>query len=293
MRNKRKFLEWILHHRLPVTIAIVVLAVLICLSPLALARTLPICSEGGSRMDLAVAASQILSAVFVIAGTVIAVWQYYVSTKGQSVKMQTEKVQKAFELSQYYKDEILDRLAAVKHVYRKCGIIAFAEPGKNRFSDFDQCECEEIFGQNNLQRLEQIKYGQSYYDAIKEANALFDLHLDGRMAVGSTFDEREKYLFAFWADVVVPLMNNLEYFASYFTHNVADESVIYESLKPTYFEACRMLYFDISKCSEPGKPQLYRNLTRLYATWAKREAEERARTQNRCGNPGTIPETLH
>lgn len=244
-------------------------------------------------MDLAVATSQILSAIFVIAGTVIAVWQYYVSTKGQSVKMQTEKVQKAFELSRYYKDEILDLLSAVKHVYRKCGIIEFLEQGKTRFCDFDMNECEEIFGQNNLQRLARLNKGQSYFDAVKEANAIFDLHLDERRAVSSAFDEREKWMFAFWADMVVPLMNNLEYFASYFTHNVADESVIYESLKPTYFEACRMLYFEISKCSQPGKPQLYRNLTRLYATWVKKEAEERARTQNKRGNPGTIPETFH
>lgn len=296
-----RIFSWILKHRLRMTAVIILVAVLVCLSPLLWAQVLPLYGVNESRVGLAVAISQILSAIFVIAGTVIAVWQYYISSKGQIVKMQTEKVQKAIDLTQYYKDEILELFGPVKTVYMDCGAVDILEKEKGRFRLFNMQECEELFRGKTLEQLKKMQEAKDYLDAVVNANVAYDLHMNGCQPKTEQTDKAKqvtmlvdpsKLLFAFRAKHVIPIMNNLEYFATYFTHNIADESVVYELLQPSYCEICRTLYFDIAKCSEPGKPPLYRNLTRLYIQWSDRERSRQDTMNHVPDNPGTIPENF-
>lgn len=49
-------------------------------------------------------AFEITSYLFVNAGVIIAVWQYYLSSKSEIIRNETDKVNKAIELSGFYKD---------------------------------------------------------------------------------------------------------------------------------------------------------------------------------------------
>lgn len=91
---------------------------------------------------------------------------------------------------------------------------------------------------------------------------------------------------------VTKLLNNMEQFAMYFSHNIADESVVYQSLYPTYIEMCRTLYYDISLCSELGGPKLYRNVQWLYKKWLDKSNETKKNIREQETKNGTIPENI-
>ncbi len=50
--------------------------------------------------------TQIISSIFVISGVVIAVWQYYLTSKSTKTEIEIQQVQRAIDLSEYYKDNI-------------------------------------------------------------------------------------------------------------------------------------------------------------------------------------------
>ena len=66
--------------------------------------------------------SQFISAIFVISGVVIAVWQYYLSYVESKRNMDIICVQKAIDLSEYYKDNILLYMAPIKYIFENSGI---------------------------------------------------------------------------------------------------------------------------------------------------------------------------
>lgn len=66
--------------------------------------------------------SQIISSIFVIGGVVIAVWQYYLSSKSMKTDLEIQQVQRAIDLSEYYKNNILKHYPAIKYIFDETGI---------------------------------------------------------------------------------------------------------------------------------------------------------------------------
>ena len=79
----------------------------------------------------------------------------------------------------------------------------------------------------------------------------------------------------FMSQIVNKLLNNMEYFAMSFTHKVADESVVFQSLHQTYLEAVQLLYYDISKNNRADGRQFYTNVVDLYKIWYNKSKENR------------------
>lgn len=69
------------------------------------------------------------------------------------------------------------------------------------------------------------------------------------------------------SQIVNKLLNNMEYFSMNFTHKVADESVVFQSLHQTYLEAVQLLYYDISRNNRADGMQFYTNIVELYKIW--------------------------
>ena len=74
-------------------------------------------------------------------------------------------------------------------------------------------------------------------------------------------------MFREYANILMMLLNNIEYFAMNFTHQTADESVVYQSLHSTYLSIMRILYFDIAQNNETGEEKLYTNAIDLFNIW--------------------------
>lgn len=282
------------HKRKIITALIIVLILLIIFSPLLLSN-IPLVNSDASKIEIISFVAQILSAIFVIVGTLIAVWQYYLSSRSNIMKQETERVQKAIDLSKYYKDEILHYYSILKIVYVKAGIIDILAKEKAKMKEFDAYELQEIFSASELNYLSEKFNSFEYAKAIIELNHCYNLGLSLCDKYQSLEDlkkitpsDKSNIIDCFNAKYCATVMNNIEHFAMYFTHNVADESVIYQSISPTYLEMCRYFYYNISMCSKIGGPKLYRNLKSLYGIWNKKDEDRRKEIQKHEVSEGTI-----
>lgn len=59
----------------------------------------------------------------------------------------------------------------------------------------------------------------------------------------------------------------------HFTHGVADDSVVFQSLHQTYIRICQTLYCTISNYNKMGESKYYTNLISLYNKW-KQEVDK-------------------
>lgn len=112
--------NWILTHRKIITISAIMFSIL-----LSIFSTLYIKYYNHSNIEmveLLYYTSQFISAIFVISGVVIAVWQYYLSYVESKRNMDIICVQKAIDLSEYYKDNILLYMAPIKYIFENSGI---------------------------------------------------------------------------------------------------------------------------------------------------------------------------
>ena len=130
MNNNQKesknkiILKFLNKHRLGATIVLIVLAIILILLP-QLICWLPWIEEEQTGLVVVANAAQIVSSIFVIIGTIIAVWQYYLSSSQKISEFNFSRVEKAIELSNYYKDNILSRYSFVKGVFDNCTIILY------------------------------------------------------------------------------------------------------------------------------------------------------------------------
>ena len=58
-----------------------------------------------------------------------------------------------------------------------------------------------------------------------------------------------------------------------FNYNIADESVVYQSLHKTFLEVVYLLYYNIAVNNEPGDKKLFTNIIELYNLWQKKSEE--------------------
>lgn len=96
-------------------------------------------------------AFEITSYLFVNAGVIIAVWQYYLSSKSEIIRNETDKVNKAIELSGFYKDNILSLFQPVRYVFDKIGAINIVkEIDKTQMQNFNTDELQKLLPAEKL-----------------------------------------------------------------------------------------------------------------------------------------------
>ena len=87
-------------------------------------------------------------------------------------------------------------------------------------------------------------------------------------------EEDTPILSTFFGSLVFRVLNNMEYFALHFTHNVADQSVVYKSLHQTYIDLVQMLYYNIAVKNPLSPSKYYTNVIELYEIWHDRSIED-------------------
>lgn len=86
--------------------------------------------------------------------------------------------------------------------------------------------------------------------------------------------EINKIIETYMNKVVSELLNNLEYFSMYFTHNTADDLVVFQSLHQSYIEIVETMYYNIAHQNEKPESRYYTNVTSLYLKWKKTQIEQ-------------------
>lgn len=240
--NKNKFMNLILSHRLEITIVLVLIPIVIFFLSIILLEG-NIIDTDNSRIENTYYIAQILSSIFVISGVVVAVWQYFLTSRSQLTQINIEQIQKAIDLSEYYKDNILEKYGPIYHVYESSGILEIINSiDKNKIQEFDIAEAGELFNKNQLNELDKIQYSEKFIKAVIETYRVYNLfpETDIFEKVEKVNEDGEKeqlirvdvtkLILSFMHNNVNSILNNMEYFATNFSHNTADDSVVYQSL---------------------------------------------------------------
>lgn len=248
--------------------------------------------------------TQIASSLFVTAGVIIAVWQYYLSSKSAKTDLEIVQVQRAIDLSEYYKDNILKYFPAIHYIFSSTGISEIFEGIRiDEMVDFDSHELNKLLTPTQINKLKDIQFTDIFLKAVIEANDIYGLNLhfvsfeaenetEGYSAKIKHID-KTSLIAAFMSNLLNAVLNNLEYFALHFRHQTADESVVYQSLHQSYLQIIPYLYYYIAKHNTNSSNKLYTNVVWLFGKWkAKKYAQDLERSQKSLSvqSHGTIIE---
>lgn len=292
-----KILEFIKNSNKKATVILTIIIVIIVFIPICFYK-LPAFNCNLSRIELVEIFAQIVASLFVVIGSFVALSQYYIYRSSERQHISDERIERALKLSEYYKNNILEPYAILLNIYKKAGIFDILQKEKRRMKNFTAEEMDEIFTAKEMEELEKAFNSEAFISALVSTNEIASLNISGveieTIDDGNGNVEKKikmdinKAMNDFYINYVSKLMNNMEQFAMYFTHNIADESVVYQSLYPTYIEMCITLYYNISKSSQPGKAQLYRNVQSLYEIWLNKTNQKREIIDEQSVDHGTI-----
>lgn len=172
--------KWLLGHRKLVTTCIIVISILLMISSSLLFFKFQ--KEQNVYVELLYYITQIISSIFVISGVVIAIWQYYLSCMDSNRNIDVICVQKAIDLSEYYKDNILAYIAAMEYIFDNSGISEiFSKIDKSNIEHFDQKELFIYIKDEDRDKLKKIQNTVKFSEVIANANAIYNLGLNDEL----------------------------------------------------------------------------------------------------------------
>ncbi len=293
-----KYKYWVLHHRKFMTIAIILFSLLMII----LVSIVLVKPTNLNLIELLYYTSQIVSSVFVISGVVIAVWQYYLSYVDSRRNIDVLCVQKAIDLSEYYKDNILHYMAAIRYIYNNSDISTiFLKIEKDKIKHFDNKELAEYITEDDKDKLKEIQSSNNFFDVVIRANSIYNLGIDkdiiesyNNQDFTHIYSETNSQIIStFFGSFIAKVLNNMEFFALHFTHNVADETVVYKSLHQTYIDLVQMLYYNIASKNPLSPSKYFTNIIELYEIWYNRSVKDEdlfANGVRNLSNKGTVVE---
>lgn len=195
--------------------------------------------------------TQIFASLAVAIAGLVGVWQYFLTSRAERIKLNTDCIQRAIELAEYYKNNILANYGVIRYVYSRCGLYDIVNTiDRNKIIEFDKTELNDLLDEESQKRISEIRISKEFAKAVFEADQIYNL--------GFQFEKRAKIvhrtdgieieinkgivLQKFMGNIVTETLNNLEFFAMHFSHGTADESVVYQSLHQTYLKMVYDLY---------------------------------------------------
>lgn len=223
--------------------------------------------------------TQIFSSLFVTGGVIIAVWQYYLSSKSAKTNLELIQVQRAIELSEYYKDNILIYLQPLSYMFEETGITdIIQEIHMEDIQHFDEAELNNLLSKDKIDELGKLTTSKQFYDIFIKANSIYNLGFHIKIGSLMQNDEYTEYgkevIAAFVSNLFCKILNNMEYFSMHFSHYTADESVVYQSLHQTYLETVHLLFFKIARTNKMSETKYFTNVAWLYKKWIARKIEK-------------------
>lgn len=228
--------------------------------------------------------SQIISSIFVISGVVIAVWQYYLSSKSIKRDLAIQQVQRAIDLSEYYKDNILKYYPAIEYIFKQTGISEIIETLRiDQLHDFDENELKKLFSLKQIEKLKAIQSSDEFSEKTVEACLIYGLDdikgkaitiSDNRISGSSVDKVPNSIVVAYISTITNKLLNDLEFFSLHFSHRTADKSVVYQSLHQTYLKMIQYLYYDIAVKNTDSTSKYFTNIIWLFNAWRDKKTEQ-------------------
>lgn len=222
----------------------------------------------------------ILSYLSVTIGAILAFCQYYSTKKKESVKQ-------AIDLVEYYKEKVLKHSDIIMYVYCDSVLEKIIQAkDKTKMNLFNSHELDALFSDEEKKKIEDYFVSDEFRQRIEEAYLIFGTPLEFvEKSISSQPGVETKLsnglIKNFFLDFTLGVLNNLEYFAMYYSHNVADESVVYESLAPTYIDFVEIMYYQISSINNTKNAEhFYTNVVKLYKKWKERQNSSKKELTN-------------
>ena len=248
--------------------------------------------------------SQFVNCAVVACGVIYAAWQYYQSLRDSERNADIVRVQKAIDLAQFYKDNILAKYPPIRYVFDESKIcdIFSAIPSSSMHS-FDTTELNQFLKESDIKKLQNIQSSDKFIKSLINANVIYDMKLNIDKEIQSiknngdntqtiTFTvNKEPVVIAFFRNYIDEALNNMEFFAMHFSHNAADSSVIYQSLHQSYIEIVEALYYFIASQNNDSANKLYTNVIDLYRKWKQEQDnanQQRINLEHELQNRGTV-----
>lgn len=220
--------------------------------------------------------TQILCAFVVMLGGIIGVWQYILAKQTEKNQYHNDRIQKAIDLSEYYKDNILCYITFIHAVYKEAGILDILnEVKRSDMQNFDVSELDKNFTTEQKKEINKIIKSNKFVQIIVNNASIFSkeplydkalVEEEGKV-VQIVQINQSKVMNYFRNNIICETLNNLEYFSLYFNYGLADKITVYQSLHQTYIEMIQMLYYDISINNKQGEQKLYTNVIELFNDW--------------------------
>jgi len=275
---KKQIKTIVLNYRWKITIIVIVIAILLVLALFLLGMHID-----NSNLEQLYYASQIITAIFVSIGVLIAGWQYVITAKAEMSAVAINQIQKAIDLAAFYKENVLKPYNAVLYVFEQSKILEIVSGIKtSEMKNFDKYELDELMTSEQQNKLKDIQNSDEFAKIVLRANTIYGLHLyvDTKQPQSGTkipnlFDTEKKQIAGtFMRSIVTNMLNDMEFFAMHFSHETADETVVYQSLHQTYLEIVKIAYYHIASINKPGQSHYYTNVTELYKKWYERQHEQ-------------------
>lgn len=235
--------------------------------------------------------SQIVTSIYVITGVVVAGWQYYLASSDSRRNLQITQYQKAIDLSEYYKDNILHYLPAIRYVFTESGALEDLKSiTLDKMKLFNHRELQQILTEKQIQKLKDLQKNPKFIRGIIEANDIYGLKFVLHTKFVEIEDEngnkkktislnQDAIVIAFMSSIIMRTLNNMEFFAMHFNTNVADDSVVYQSLHQTYLELMPLVYYYIANQNVSEADKFYTNAIWLFHKWKKMTDERNEQAQ--------------
>lgn len=229
---------------------------------------------------------QIAAVFFLVLSVAYAAYQCTLTAKAEKRQIDKSKIEKSIELAGYYKDEVLERWSAIRFIYTESNMLEILKQiNAYDMQYFNAEEMQKLFDEDKQAKIEEIKESNAFLVALIKADLKYDINLfemseeqkqkliEELEKTDSEKKENKVYRLVI-NNLVHDCLNNAEYFAMFFTHNVADETVIYQSISPSYIEMVTGLYTTISK-NNKDDVKLYTNVIKLYKRWEEMRLKQK------------------
>lgn len=178
--------------------------------------------------------SQIICMFAVIITAYMAIKQYKSSKETETKYYENVKTEKALELLEYYKDNVSYNMEFIRKLYEGLGLTKVMNAIEIKYiKEFSLDELNKVVDAENIENT-WGKYINTNLDMLyRDYGKPINMNQDDTLG-----DEAFK-------DYITKTIRNIEYFSSYFVYETADINIIYDSLRTTYIENIRLLYYDI------------------------------------------------
>lgn len=231
---------------------------------------------------------QLTSNIAILVGFIWAIIQFYIS-------QWTKSINKAIELTLFYKNNILDVFPIINYVYEECNLTVLLERVDfQKVKDFDINELYNYYTKDEIEKFTNYIDDKDFNKTLIEVCRLFPFSFDGiditkdntnnRILVSCEPIKTKQSYMALLSNI----MNNLEYFATNFNKNIANKNSIYQVIHQSFIKTVELLYAEISLSNnDVDEFKYYTNIIELYKIWKRKSTNKQKKinsTKNKLNN---------